>query len=96
MESLGIAVVELIIKAIRAYVFAGFIFTIPFLIFGIKRVDPDATGWAIGFRLLIFPGLCVFWPLFALRLLKGKRSPTERNAHRVAAAQNHPAEGGAV
>lgn len=81
----NIALVEWLIKAVRAYVFAGLVFSVPFILFGIHRVDPDAKGWNIGFRLIILPGLCVFWPLFATRLLRGKQRPTERNAHRIAA-----------
>lgn len=87
MDGVGIAVVESMIKIIRAYIFAGLIFTIPFLLFGIQRVDPEATGWNIGFRIVIIPGLCVFWPLFAVRWVRGKRSPTETTAHRLAATQ---------
>lgn len=82
-----ITVVEWLLKVTRAYVFAGIVFSVLFVLFGIQRVDPDAKGWSIGFRIVIFPGLCVFWPLFATRLLRGKQRPTERNAHRVAAQQ---------
>lgn len=85
MESVGVAIVETILNASRGYLFAGFIFSVVFVIFGIHRVDPDATGWSIGFRIIILPGLCVFWPLFAVRWVRGKRKPTERNAHRAAA-----------
>ncbi|MEM9487153.1 MAG: hypothetical protein AAGA83_26065 [Cyanobacteria bacterium P01_F01_bin.116] len=85
MDGVGVAVVEWMIKVIRAYVFAGLVFAIPFLLFGIQQVDPDTKGWNIGFRIIIIPGLCVFWPLFAVRWLRGKRTPTETTAHRLAA-----------
>ncbi len=93
MEELGIAVTEGLISAIRAYIFAGIVFSIPFVLLGIQRVDPDARGWGVGFRFVIFPGLCVFWPLFATRLLRGKQRPVERNAHRVAAQVSTGREG---
>jgi len=89
MDGIGIAVAEWMLKAIRAYLFAGLIFTLPFLIFGIQRVDPNAKGQDIGFRLIIFPGLCAFWPLFAVRWVKGKSNPTETTAHRTAAQSFH-------
>ena len=89
MESVGVAVVEWLIKVVRAYLFAGLIFSAVFLIFGIQRVDADAEGWNIGFRLVILPGMCVFWPLFAVRWFRGKRKPIERNAHRVVASGRH-------
>ena len=85
MDSFAIALVELLINAIKAYVFAGFLFSVIFLIFGIQRVDPDVKGLSLGFRLIIIPGLCVFWPLFALRWIRGRGKPTERNTHRQGA-----------
>lgn len=85
-----IALVEWLLQAIRAYVFAGLVFSIPFVFFGIQRIDPDARwSWNLGFRLIILPGLCAFWPLFATRLLRRKQRPTERTAHRIA-AQSQP------
>ena len=85
MDDARIAIAEWLINLVRAYAIAGLIFAVPFVIFGIQRVDPDVKGWNIPFRLIILPGLCAFWPLFAIRLLRGKRKPTERNAHRLAA-----------
>lgn len=96
MDGLGVTVVECLINAVRAYIYAGLLFSAVFVIFLIRRVDPDATGWSIGFRLIIIPGLCVFWPMFVTRLIRGKQRPTERNAHRIAAAHHHPVEGGSV
>ena len=96
MDGIGVAVVEWLIKAVRAYIFSGLVFSVPFVLFGIQRVDPDARGWAVGFRLIIIPGLCAFWPLFMIRLIRGKRRPTERTTHRVAAAQHHPIQGGSA
>ena len=88
MDGTGVAVVEWLIKVVRAYVFAGLVFSVPFLIFGVQRIDPDAKGWNVGFRLILIPGLCVFWPLLATRWVRGKRKPTERNAHRMATTQS--------
>ncbi|NEN98061.1 MAG: hypothetical protein F6J94_09870 [Moorea sp. SIO1F2] len=85
MESLTIAMVEWIIKLFRVYLVAGLIFAVPFVIFGVQRVDPNVHGWAIGFRIMIIPGVTAFWPMFATRLLRGKTLPTERNAHRISA-----------
>ena len=84
MDGATVSLVEGAIKIIRAYVFAGLLFSAIFLIFGVHRVDPDASGWRLGFRLVIIPGLCVFWPLFAVRWIRGQRQPPERNAHRLA------------
>ena len=90
MNIVSLELVELIIKIVRSYLFAGLIFAVPFLLFGVQRMDSDARGWKIGFRLIILPGICAFWPLFAVRWVQGKRTPTERNAHRQAAAHAEP------
>lgn len=88
MDGPAVILVEWLIKIVRAYIFAGLLFSAVFLIFGIQRVDPDASGWRVGFRLIITPGLCVFWPLFAVRWIRGQRRPTERNAHRFATQED--------
>ncbi len=83
--------IELLINAIRGYVFAGLIFSALFILFGVQQVDPDAKGLNVGFRLIIVPGLCIFWPLFAVRWIRGKKTPTERTAHRVSATASREA-----
>lgn len=86
MNDFAIALVEWLLKAIHAYLIGGLIFSVPFVIFGIHRVDHNVQGWSIFFRIIILPGMLIFWPLFAVRLVRGKQTPTERNAHRTAAA----------
>ena len=66
-----------------AYALAGLLFAIPFALFGVTRIDPDAKGTSVGFRLLITPGVVVFWPMLLRRWLSGvSEPPVERNAHR--------------
>jgi len=86
MESVGVTIVTGLINAVRGYLFAGLLFSAVFILFGVQRVDPDAKGRNPLFRLIIVPGLCVFWPLFVVRWVRGKQRPTERNAHRLAAS----------
>ncbi len=90
MNNTAIAIAQVIINLVSLYLIAGLIFAVPFLLFGVQRLDEDAK-WDLGFwnifdgiglRLLLSPGICAFWPLFALRLLRGKTKPHERNAHR--------------
>ena len=96
MNPIIISATELLIKIVRVYFIAGFIFTVPFLLFGIQKLDHDADWqggfWNtindIGFRILITPATCTFWPLFAIRLIRRKSKPTERNAHRILSKQN--------
>ena len=90
MNNTAIAIAQVIINIVSLYLIAGLIFAVPFLLFGVQRLDQDAKwDWGfwnifdgIGLRLLLSPGICAFWPLFALRLLRSKGKPYERNAHR--------------
>lgn len=45
------------------------------------------VGRSVSFRVLLIPGLAIFWPLFALRWVRGKHLPEEQNAHRRLAKQ---------
>ncbi len=88
MNSSAIAITTALLLFFRIYFTIGAIFAVLFAVFLVKRVDPGARGWAIGFRLLIMPGVSVFWPLFVWRLIRGQQTPTERNIHRLRAQQN--------
>lgn len=85
MNPTVISLIEWLIKLVRVYFIAGFIFAVLFSLFGVQRTDPGARGIAPFFRLIIIPGVSIFWPMFALRLIKGKQHPIEQNAHRQAA-----------
>ncbi|HXU33450.1 MAG TPA: hypothetical protein VN851_23015 [Thermoanaerobaculia bacterium] len=50
-----------------AYLAAGVLFALAFLVRGIERVDPAAHGARWGFRCLIAPGVVALWPLLARR-----------------------------
>ncbi|MEO0434790.1 MAG: hypothetical protein AAF151_24175 [Cyanobacteria bacterium J06656_5] len=85
MDTFAITLVEFLIRAVRVYFTAGLIFAVLFSLLGVQRTDPGARGLAPLFRLLIIPGVSIFWPLFALRLVRGKQHPIEQTAHRQAA-----------
>ncbi|NET38826.1 MAG: hypothetical protein F6K19_43735 [Cyanothece sp. SIO1E1] len=87
MDSMAVSLIQLLINICRAYLAAGVVFALPFVVFWVHRVDPSARGGAIGFRLIIIPGVAALWPLFAIRLLRGKSAPTERTAHRLNVAK---------
>lgn len=72
--------------AIQAYAAAGLLFAAPFLLLGAKRVDPHLAGSPVAVRLLILPGVVIFWPLLGWRWLTGRQAPVERNPHRRAAS----------
>lgn len=77
---------ELVVGLARVYALAGAAFCVPFVARGVTRIDPQAAGSPIAFRLLIVPGTIVFWPLLLLRWAAGSVAPpVELNAHRKAA-----------
>ena len=64
-----IAAILLIVMGI--YLLCGFIFSVPFVLVGVGKIDPSATHGTWGFRLLIMPGTILLWPLLAGRWFKG-------------------------
>ena len=102
MNEAALGFIRLCIHIVNGYLIAGALFAGLFVIFFVGRIDESAhfhrerfnwkvlLSWldTIGFRILIFPGIVAFWPLFAVRLLRGKTVPIERNAHRDRAARS--------
>ena len=68
------------------YLICGLVFSIPFALIGVGKIDPHAAHGSWGFRLLIIPGSILLWPLLSLRWVKGiHEPPEERTAHRLSA-----------
>lgn len=66
-------IVEILLLAIAFYLLAGFIFAIAFIVKGVDVIDEGAHGSSFGFRLIIVPGVIVFWPLLLKKWLKAKK-----------------------
>ena len=78
---------EILVKAfvytLNGYAALGIVFALPFVFFGVQRLDSEAQGSGVGFRLLIVPGVAAFWPMFLQRWLRGVfEPPVERSPHR--------------
>jgi hypothetical protein len=72
------------VDTLVAYVSLGLVFAVPFVWIGVQRLDSEAQGSGVGFRLLILPGVAAFWPMFLLPPdARDRRSSVERNPHRV-------------
>lgn len=87
-----IDVVRLIVLAAECYALIGVLFALAFLPRGIVRVDERLRESPMTVRLLLFPGVAAFWPLFAWRWIAGRTAPSERNPHRIAAQARLAAE----
>lgn len=52
-----------LLMCIGAYLVAGLIFAVPFVIWGAHRIDPAAHDTSIGFKALILPASVALWPV---------------------------------
>jgi hypothetical protein len=70
------------------YLAFGILFAVPFVTVGVARIDPHAAHGSWGFRVLIFPGTALLWPLLASRWWQGRCAPPEeKTAHKCAAVR---------
>jgi hypothetical protein len=63
---------EAIVSVLSLYAGMGLAFAVPFLIRGVERIDSQARGSGLGFRLIVLPGVVAFWPLLLRRWASGK------------------------
>ena len=66
-----LATAQLFVNLLGAYAAFGALFGVLFLWVWVARLDRAAAHASWGFRVLIFPGVVLFWPLFLARLLRG-------------------------
>lgn len=71
-------IAQIIVYTATAYMAAGLIFGIWFIVSGVGRIDAGARGAGVFFRFLILFGTIIFWPMLAFRLIRGNRK--EANA----------------
>lgn len=65
------AVAQVLVVILAVYAGLGAVFAGVFLSTGIQRIDSQAEGASLGFRLIIFPGVAALWPLLLKRWLGG-------------------------
>ena len=72
------------VYVLAVYAGLGLVFAVPFVWSVVQRLDSEAQGSGIGFRLLILPGVAAFWPMFLYRWTRRiAEPPVEKNAHRL-------------
>lgn len=70
--------------ALEAYTLLGLVFGGIFVTAGVQKLDSEARGSSLGFRLLILPGVAAFWPMLLARWVRGLADPpVEKNPHRI-------------
>jgi len=79
------ATTSVILCVVAVYVGVGLVFAIPFVWAGVEKLDSEAEGTSLAFRLLILPGVTAFWPMFLSRWVRDVHEPpVETNPHRIA------------
>jgi len=73
--------VQILVNGVIAYVAVGLLFAFAFVFAGVQKIDTQAQGARLGFRLLILPGSAVFWPMLLRRWVKHMPPPTEKTPH---------------
>ena len=63
---------ELFVEALTLYAGMGFMFAIAFVARGVSRVDGQAAGASLGFRLIILPGVTALWPVLLHRWVRAR------------------------
>ena len=56
-------IITVLLNLLLLYVALGLVFAVVFLRKGATKVDANVTGSSWWFKVLIFPGVCAFWPL---------------------------------
>jgi len=74
--------VEMLLIMAAIYLLIGVLFVIPFLMKGLNKVDEGAHGSTIGFKIIIIPGVVVFWPVLLSKWMKEKRNHGDTKAQR--------------
>jgi hypothetical protein len=73
-----------IVYTLAVYAGLGSVFAVSFVWLRVQRLDSEAQGSGIGFRLLILPGVAAFWPMFLYRWRQAMADPpVEKNPHRL-------------
>jgi hypothetical protein len=72
-----------LVYTLAVYASLGLVFAVPFVWLGVQRLDSEAQGSGVGFRLLILPAVAAFWPMFLYRWGRGiAEPPVEKSPHR--------------
>lgn len=62
--------VTVMLLVVGVYLAIGLLFALPFVIKGVTKIDEGAVGSGWGFRLIIIPGVMVFWPVLLKKWIK--------------------------
>ncbi|MGQ0737888.1 MAG: hypothetical protein ACT4OJ_02405 [Bacteroidota bacterium] len=73
------SIVSILLLIAAAYLLAGLLFAIPFVLKGVTRIDEAAHDSKWGFRIIIIPGTVVFWPVLLRKWIKAKATKPQKH-----------------
>lgn len=75
-------IARIFISILGWYFGAGLVFAMAFVMRGVQAVDESARGASMGFRVIIIPGVCVFWPWLLTKWIRTTgRQGQIKNSH---------------
>jgi hypothetical protein len=66
-------IVAVIFTLVAVYLAAGIGIRHPFVTKGVTQIDEGAAGSKWGFRIIIIPGVMVFWPMLLKKWMKASK-----------------------
>ena len=78
----------IILSVIVGYITFGVLFIIPFALWGARKIDPMAREGTWCFKVLLAPGIALFWPFLLKRWLNATAPPEEWSRHRRPSSEN--------
>jgi len=73
--------IRFLVGGMIAYAAMGLLFAFAFVFAGVQKIDTQAEGASVGFRLLILPGAAAFWPMLMRQWVKQTPPPAEKTPH---------------
>jgi hypothetical protein len=67
-------IVTVLLIVVALFLVCGLLISFFFLARGLSQIDEGTHGTGIGFRLVILPGIIVFWPVLLKKWLQVKKS----------------------
>ncbi|MES1218618.1 MAG: hypothetical protein ABUT20_24150 [Bacteroidota bacterium] len=73
-------IIEIVLLVIAIYLLCGLVFAIPFITKGVTVIDEGTHGSSLGFRIIILPGVIVFWPFLLKKWITAKSASHDEAA----------------
>lgn len=63
-------IVDILLGSMVCYLLLGLLFSVYFYIAGASRLDEGTNGTPWHFKLIIFPGVVLFWGVLLMKILR--------------------------